>query len=130
MPGVQVPAIVEEATKRSAVVWIELPGGTYPVWHVWQDGQMYVLTGGEEQPLPAASSAVVAVRSKDRPSELAVRWRADVEPVSPDSPAWVSVLAQLQSRRLNGQDSAGAPARWARDSVLFRFTPTGETLSD
>ncbi len=128
-----VPALVEEATRRSAVVWIAPDGAerAFPVWHLWHEGRAYVVTGGLEQPLPggtAARQAVVLVRSKAKQNDRLVQWVADVEQVLPGTSAWDEVVPLLHAKRLNPPDGDGQPARWARESVVLRLTPTGETV--
>src|SRR4051795_152809 len=99
-------ALVEEATKKSGVLWIELPGLPQPraAWHIWYDGAAYVLTGGEgEQPLPGlpeADQVTVIVRSKDKGGRL-VSWVAAVEEVQPDAELWATIAARLAKERLN-----------------------------
>ena len=122
--------LVEEATRKSSVVWVT-PEGTaraHPVWHLWHDGAMYVVTGGLEQPLPAVARAAVAVRSKDRQADRLVEWVALVEPVQPGTPLWDEVVPLLHAKRLNAPDGDEQPVRWARESTVLRFVPTGETL--
>jgi hypothetical protein len=122
--------LVDEATRKSGVVWVTPDHETraYPVWHLWHDGAMYVVTGGLEQPLPAMSHAVVTVRSKDRQADRLVDWVATVEAVAPESELWQEVVPLLHAQRLNAPDGEAQPERWARESVVLRFTPTGETL--
>ena len=127
-------ALVEEATRRSAVVWVELDGGDRPraVWHLWHDGRAWLVTGGSEQPLPGAGTAtraVVAVRSKDRQADRLVQWVADVARVEPGSQDWDEVVPLLHAQRLNAPDGDQQPARWARESVVLRLTPTGEEVA-
>jgi hypothetical protein len=124
-------ALVEEATKRSAVVWVAGAGRAHPVWHLWHDGAAYVVTGGLEQPLPdvlPGSRAVVAVRSKATQSDRLVQWVADVSAVDPGTPEWDEVVPLLHAKRLNAPDGEQQPQRWARESVVLRLTPTGETV--
>lgn len=125
-----VVTLVEEATRRSGVVWVTVAGDPrpHPVWHVWHEDAAYVVTGGLEQPLPTGTRAVVAVRSRDRRDGLLVRWVADVSPVPPGSPLWDAVVPLLHARRLNAPDGEEQPARWARESTVLRLHPTGETL--
>ena len=122
--------LIEEATRRSGVVWVTPDGSerAHPVWHLWHDGAMYVVTGGLEQPLPAADRARVTVRSKDRQADRLVTWVADVVPVPPDSELWAEVVPLLHANRLNAPDGEEQPLRWARESVVLRFRPTGETV--
>lgn len=136
MDAATAAALVEESAKRSALIWV---GGaaeatpSRPLWHAWQDGCAYVLTGGIEQPLPAGvtdgGQADVTVRSKDKGSRLVV-WRADVAAVPPDSPEWDALVPTLQSKRLNSPDGEQAPLRWARECVLLRLRPNGEIIEN
>lgn len=121
---VQIPPIIEEAAKRSAVAWVD---DRYLVWQLWHAGRMYVVSGGSEQPLSAGAQAVVALRSKDH-RELVVRWAAAVDRVPPGSALWEEVVPLLHARRLNAPDGEDQPARWARESTVNRFTPTGQIL--
>lgn len=130
MAGVPVPAIVDEATRRSPVLWLEVPSGARPqlVWALWQDGVAYVVTGGREQPWPgdpAGTTAVVLVRSKDRGSDLLVRWEATVEVLAAGSAAWEAVVPALHAKKQNRADGEAQPERWARECVLRALTPTG-----
>ena len=128
MPAV--PPLVDEATKKSGLVWISVDGGrTAPVWHLWHEGRAYVVTGGSEQPLPGAESAlsaVVAVRSKDQQAGRLVEWVADVERVEPGTPTWDEVVPLLHAKRLNAPDGEEQPSRWARECLVLQLTPTGE----
>lgn len=125
----QVAALVDEATKKSGLVWVRKPGRgerAYGVWHLWQDGSAYVLTGGGEQKLPALDDrAYVTVRSKDKGSRL-VTWIASVDVVAPRTDSWDAVVPDLLAKRLNLPDGERAPDRWARECVLYRLTPTGD----
>lgn len=129
MPAMPLPALVAESTRKSAVVWIavEEDPQQHPVWQVWHDDRMYVVTGGLEQPLPTGERAVVSVRSKDRQADLLVRWVAAVSAVVPGTPQWAEVVPLLHAARLNAPDGEEQPARWARESTVLCFTPTGET---
>jgi hypothetical protein len=124
-------ALIEEATKRSAVVWVTGSGRAHPVWHVWRDGSAYVVTGGLEQPLPDVAPggrAVVVVRSKAKQNDRLVQWVADVSVVDPGTPEWDEIVPLLHAKRLNPPDGEEQPQRWARESVVLRLTPTGETV--
>jgi hypothetical protein len=127
---VDVDVLIEEATRRSGLVWVT-PDGTdraHPVWHLWHDGAMYVVTGGIEQPLPSCTRAVVAVRSRERQGDLLVAWVADVAAVAPGTPTWDEVVPLLHTKRLNAPDGEDQPARWSREGMVLRFVPTGETV--
>jgi hypothetical protein len=120
MPVVPTRARIDDATKRTGVAWVEVDGRPHLVWQMWHDGRMYAVAGGQEQQLPFAPRVVVMVRTKDGP----VTWPADVEAVSPGTPEWDEVTPALANRRLNAADGPEQPLRWARESVLYRFTPT------
>lgn len=120
-------ALVEEATRRSGLVWI-LPdgGGEHPVWHVWADGAAHVVTGGGEQPLPGVAEGdrvQVVVRSRERQAGRVVQWSALVERVVPGTPDWDRVVPLLAAQRLNARDAARLPERWARESRVLRLVP-------
>jgi hypothetical protein len=124
------PALIAEATRRSAVVWVQAGDDPkhHAIWQVWHADRMYAVTGGLEQPLPIGEQAVVAVRSKDRQGNLLVRWVASVSAVAPGTSQWEEVVPLLHAARLNAPDGEEQPARWARESTVLCFTPTGETL--
>jgi hypothetical protein len=129
--GDMTAALVEEAMKKSALVWLTLPGLPQPraAWHVWHDGAAYVLTGGEsEQPLPGlpeADRVLVTVRSKDKGGRL-LSWVAACEPVEPGGGLWDEVAPLLAKERLNAPTHEGQLERWADESYIVRLTPTGE----
>lgn len=129
MDDAAIAALVDEATKKSGLVWIRPAGErqhSQPVWHLWQDGSAYVLTGGIEQQMPAlADRAYVTVRSKDKGSRL-VTWVAAVEVVEPESEQWEAVVPNLLGKRLNLPDGEAAAQRWALECTLYKLTPTGD----
>lgn len=125
-------ALVEELMKKSGLCWVRPDGQDrdHPVWHVWQDGAAYVVSGGSEQPLPGAGTATAATvisRTKDSRQRL-LAWRAEVAAVSPDGPEWDGVVRALVGARLNLRDLDDAAGRWARESVVTRLAPTGEIV--
>jgi hypothetical protein len=111
---------VADATRRAAVVWVEVAGRSHPVWHVWHADAMYVVSGGIEQPLPETTTAVVGVPVN---GEIGLRWEADVSPVAAGTPLWDEVVPLLHAGRLNPPDGEAQPERWARESVVQRFVP-------
>lgn len=128
------PTLIEEATRRSAVVWVALPGAApRPVWHLWHEQSLYTVVGGLEQPLPLAAAvaaaqltAVVTVRSKNSQNDQVVRWVARLSHVAPGTALWDEVVPLLHAKRLNPPDGADQPTRWAASSSVLRLTPTGE----
>jgi hypothetical protein len=130
MDAAAVTTLIDEATKKSGLIWVKAADSVDPaqaVWHVWQDGSAWILGGGAEQQLPALDSRChVTVRSKDKGARL-LTWVADAHRVEPESEEWQSVLPTLLSKRLNLQDGDAAAARWTSECTLWRLTPTGET---
>jgi hypothetical protein len=136
---VDIAALVEEATKKSGLLWLALPSlpGPRAAWHVWYAwdggereprGAAYVVTGGIEQPLPGLPEAeriAVTVRSKDKGARL-VTWVAAVEQVEPGSEEWEAVVPLLAKSRLNPPDAAEMTDRWAKEAYVVRLTPTGD----
>lgn len=126
-------ALVEEAAKKSGLLWLELPGLPQPraAWHVWHDGSAYVLTGGEgEQPLPGlpeSAQVTVILRSKDKGGRL-VSFVADAEQVEPGSELWDEVTPIIAKERLNAATHEGQVETWATESWIVRLTPSDETV--
>jgi hypothetical protein len=122
-------ALVAEATKKAGLVWLTVPGAdrARAAWHVWHDGAAYVVSDGEEQPLPGLAQAgevTVTVPSKDNRARL-VTWVATVGTVEPATEEWDTVTAALKGSRLNARDGEHQPERWATESRVTRLTPTG-----
>ncbi len=144
-------ALVEEACRRSSLLWISYPSldRPRPAWHVWSDGAAYVVAeaaepsepseqAGEhpparpEQALPGlgdATEATVTCRSKDSGARL-VTWRAGVLRLDPGTQEWDQAVRLLRGDRLNAVDAADLPARWARTTVIVRLVPSGEVLEE
>ena len=128
-------ALVEEACKKSSLLWIAVPGlRDRAVWHVWQEvdgrGAVYLVTGGGEQNVPGLSNGQlvrVTVRSKDKGGRLAT-WSGLVGRVEPDGREWAEVVPTLHAKRLNARDGEAQPERWAAHSAIFRIAPQGPLL--
>jgi hypothetical protein len=131
--------LIEDAAKKSGLVWVVAVGTSttggreQPVWHVWQDGAVYVLTGGIEQPVPGGLDALgddetgrahVLARGKG-PSGRVLTFEATVGKVTPGSEEWEAVVPALVAGRLNLPDHEEAPQRWAKECTLWRLRPTG-----
>lgn len=121
-------ALITELAKKSWLCWVTYgePAHAYPVWHAWVADAICVVSGGEEQPLPAIelqSDVLVTLRTKTTRERLAA-CRARVERVSADHPQWDEISQALVTGRLNLRDPRNAPDRWARDSVVVRLVPT------
>ncbi|MFE2042973.1 hypothetical protein ACFXAZ_19015 [Streptomyces sp. NPDC059477] len=124
-------ALVEEATKKSGLIWVRGPGAaSRALWHSWHEGAAYVVGDGPgEQPLPGladGAGAEVTVRSKDKGGRL-VSWAAAVTELEPGSQAWETAVGELKGKRLNAPDGEAMPERWRRECRVLRLTPTGVT---
>lgn len=124
-------ALIEEATKKSGLIWVKGPGvPARALWHVWHDGAACVIGDGPgEQPLPGLTDggpAEVTVRSKDKGGRL-ISWTATVVEPAPGSEAWTATVAELKGKRLNAPDGEAMPERWARECRVLRLEPTGAT---
>ncbi|MEV8531173.1 hypothetical protein [Streptomyces sp. NPDC051211] len=119
-------ALVEEATKKSGLIWVRGTGPDRGLWHAWVDGAAHVLGDGPgEQPFPGladGATAEVTVRSKDKGGRL-VAWTARVTELAPGSEAWEAAAAELKTKRLNAPDSEQMTERWARECRLLRLEP-------
>ena len=124
--------VLEEALKKSTVVWVEVPGegGTggraVPVWYGTLDGRVYVLVGGSEQHvagLAEATRVVLAARSKEQQS-LVAEVEASARVVAPNDPLYARVAPVLVPRRLNLRDGEQAVDRWRKESTLVELTPS------
>jgi hypothetical protein len=121
--------LVDEAMKKAAVAWLQV--GTarpYPVWCLWLDGALYVVSGPDEQPAPGlAEAATVAVTVRGDHGGQILSWPATVRPVEPGSEEWDKTAPQLAGKRLNASGTADETvARWAASCVVSRLTPSGE----
>ncbi|WP_328750328.1 hypothetical protein OHT57_32795 [Streptomyces sp. NBC_00285] len=124
-------ALVEEATKKSGLVWVKGPGSpARALWHVWHEGAACLVGDGPgEQPFPGltdAGPAEVTVRSKDKGGRL-VSWAARVVELAPGSEAWQAAVAELKGKRLNAPDGEAMTDRWSRECRVLRLEPTGVT---
>ncbi|MEW2633159.1 hypothetical protein AB0903_16250 [Streptomyces sp. NPDC048389] len=117
-------ALVEEATKKSGLVWVRGEGPVRALWHVWHDGAAHIVGDGPgEQPLPGLADggdAEVTVRSKDKGGRLVV-WSARVTELAPRSEEWQAAVAELKGKRLNAPDAEQMPERWARECRVLRL---------
>lgn len=126
-------ALVDEALKKTWLVWVTLPSGrTQPCWHSWVGGHVYLLTGPGEQPDPGLAegdTVKLVVRSKDNSQRL-LGLAATTQRLQPGDPDWDTATSALAAGRLNLSKAAQAPQRWATDpaTVIYRLVPTGELL--
>ena len=119
-------ALVEEATRKSGLIWVQGTGPRRALWHVWHDGAAYLVGDGpSEQPLPGlvdGGRATVTVRSKDKGGRL-VEWTARITVETPGSASWQAAVAELGSKRLNAPDGTAMVERWARECRVLRLEP-------
>jgi hypothetical protein len=110
-------ALVEEATKKSGLIWVRGDGPARALWHVWHEGAAYIVGDGPgEQPLPGlvdGADAEVTVRSKDKGGRL-VAWSARVSELAPRSQAWEAAVGELKGKRLNAPDAERMTERGTR----------------
>ncbi|MCM1976865.1 MULTISPECIES: hypothetical protein [Streptomyces] len=124
-------ALVEEATKKSGLIWVRGTGvPARALWHVWHEGAACVVGDGPgEQPLSGLADggeAEVTVRSKDKGGRL-VSWTARVVELAAGSEQWEAAVAELKGKRLNAPDGEAMPERWRRECRVLRLVPTGAT---
>ncbi|MEU8889730.1 hypothetical protein [Streptomyces sp. NPDC048442] len=121
-------ALVEEATKKSGLIWVRGTGPARALWHVWLDGAVHLVGDGPgEQPFPGladGSAAQVTVRSKDK-GGLLVAWTAAVRELTAGTEEWDAAVAELKGKRLNAPDAEQMTDRWARECRVLRLTPQG-----
>src|SRR5256885_13572455 len=120
--------LVEEAMKKAAIVWLSTGGRPYPVWCLWVDDALYLVSGPGEQPAPGlaeAASALVTARGDHGGRVLT--WPAEVTRVAPDGELWPAVVPQLAGKRLHApRTPEETAARWAAGCVVSRLAPAGE----
>lgn len=120
--------LVSEAMRKAALAWLEVPGErAVAAWIIWRDDALYVVHGGDEQPLPGLAGAdrcQVTVRSGDNGARI-LGWAATVSRVEPASEEWATVVPQLLGKRLNLPEPNEAEQRWAAGSTVSRLAPAG-----
>ena len=127
-------ALVEQAGRASAVLWVRLPGRDQPLgaWYAWVDGAAVVVHDGDEQRLPglrAAGHVELVLRSKDK-GTLLVTVPARVVALEPGTPAYDAAVLALHAARQSAPDGEAQPARWAAASLVTRLEPDGEPVEE
>ncbi|MBB2985867.1 hypothetical protein [Terracoccus luteus] len=117
-----VTALLGEAMSKSGLFWVDVEGDrTWPVWHVWDDGAAYVVSGPGEQPLPWLPPEVrLILRSKDTGGRL-LTVRAHAHVLRPGTGTWVRAAELLRASRLNAVDDSWS--RWADECTVTAFLP-------
>lgn len=119
-----------KAVKKGAILWLTVPqpdGSRHeqPVWFLFSDGKVYVVSGPREQNVPnlaEAGEVELTVRSKDVRSRVS-RVPAVVRVVAPDSSEYDDLAQAALPNRLNIDDPNDAIQRWKRDCVLVELVP-------
>jgi hypothetical protein len=122
--------LVAELGRRTGVCWLRYDGRDHPAWHVWHEGALLLVSGGQEQPLPHIEDATqvqVVMRSKDTGGRLAT-WSGVATTLPPRTPEWDDAVAVLVAARLNLESMTQSPQRWAETSVVTRVVPDGEVV--
>ena len=120
-------ALVAELARRTSVCWVRVAGETHPVWHVWFDDALCLVSGGTEQPFPDVEDGAlveVVMRSKDTGGRL-LTWVGRACVVPPQDERWAATTAALVAERLNVPDLATTADGWAAHSTVRRIEPTG-----
>lgn len=128
--GGELDKAVQESLKKSTIVWLRWKDSegaerTMPVWYVFQDGKIYLVSGERQQTVPNARAlrrADVIIRWKGhgnaRVAELPVNVR-----VIPHGPEWDPIAEKLAEKRLN---TPGAPedlaARWRDECDVLELS--------
>ncbi|MEU5419836.1 hypothetical protein ACFY1P_02225 [Streptomyces sp. NPDC001407] len=129
----QTLALIEEATKKSGLIWVQGPTGpSRALWHVWHEGAAHLVGGPGEQPLADlgladGARAAVTVRSKDKGGRL-VTWHARVSELAARGEEWSAAVAELKGKRLNAPDAERIEERWATECRVLRLEPEGSTV--
>jgi len=124
--------LVEEAMKKAAVAWLAVPGqtGPYPVWCLWLDGSLWLVSGPGEQPAPGlADASAVNVSTRGDHGGRIVTWPARVGRPAPETEEWSAAATALAGKRLNAPASADQTVRrWAAECLVSRLTPDGDPI--
>lgn len=122
--------LVEQAARKAAVAWLAVPGRRrpYPVWCLWHDGALHVVSGPGEQVAPGlADAGAVEVTLRGDHGGRSVTWLATVTRLDPAGDDWARVAPPLAGKRLNAPGTTEQTlARWAAHCVVSRLTPAGD----
>lgn len=129
--GAELDKSIQESLKKSTIVWLrwrdsEDQERTMPVWFVFQDGKLYVISGERQQTVPDAERlrrAEIIIRWKGHGNARVAELPVDVRIIRP-GPEWDPIAEKLAEKRLN---TPGAPEdtarRWRDDCVILELTP-------
>ncbi|MEU6072995.1 hypothetical protein [Micromonospora sp. NPDC047074] len=125
--------LVDEAMKKAAVAWVNVPGGpALALWCVPLEGALFVVSGPGEQSAPGladATDAQVTLRG-DHGGRI-VTWPARVSRLAPGTEEWETAAPLVAAKRLNASGTtAEVVQRWAADGcAVNRLTPAGEPVA-
>jgi hypothetical protein len=127
--GPEMDKAIQEALKKSTILWLRWSddGGekrTMPVWFIYYQDKIYVLSGERQQTIPGAESlreCDVIVRWKGRNAQVAELY-ASVR-VLPQGPEWDELAERIAEKRLNipglPEDTA---RRWRDECHILELT--------
>jgi hypothetical protein len=122
-------ALLAETAKKADLVWVEVAGQpARPMWHVWHDDAVAVVTDGQEQPDPGlvdGERVQLILRSKDKATRV-LRMPARVQQLKPDTAEWDDAVHALHPKRLNAMDGEAQPTRWTRECRVWLLRADGE----
>jgi hypothetical protein len=123
--------LVSEAMKKAAIAWLTVGDHrSYPVWCLWLDDALLVVSGPGEQPAPGLAGADAAdVTARGDHGGRVVTWRATVRPLRPGTEEWDAAVPQLAGKRLNGPGAEALVARWGTDCVVSRLAPADDRVT-
>lgn len=124
-----VPPLVSEAMRKAAVAWLTVAEGrAFPVWCLWLEDALYVVSGPGEQPAPGlADAAGCLVTARGSHGGRIVTWPAAVTRLTPGTDDWGRLAPQLAGKRLN-LPTEDTLARWANQCVVSRLEPSGDPV--
>jgi hypothetical protein len=121
-------ALLAEAAGKSGLLWIRPAGQdrSWPAWHVWHDGAVHVVSGGDEQTLPPLEGPLdLLVRSKETWQRL-LTLPAHATTLGPDDERWASAAGALAAARLNASvPPAQLPQLWRENATITRIDADG-----
>jgi hypothetical protein len=136
-PAGATSAVVLEAIKKAAVVWVSTAGApAVALWCVPFEGSLLLITGTGEQSAPfLADTGTASVAMRGDHGGHIVTWPASVTRVEPGTEEWETAAPLVAGKRLNASGGTEQVVeRWARECVLLRLTPSalptaaGDTL--
>lgn len=128
--GGELDKSIQESLKKSTIVWLRWNDSdgqerTMPVWFIFQDNKIYLVSGERQQTVPNARSlrrADVIIRWKGHGNARVAELPVDVR-VVPLGPEWDPIAEKLAEKRLN---TPGAPEdlarRWRDECDILELT--------